>query len=368
MVINVIESKGDIIPRPRSGHRIVVDGANVYAFGGYNPDNEGDDPSNFLFKELWQFNAYTHRWTNLSMSGEIPSELASHAALLLQDKILVYGGTGVPFGEQISNKLYVLNVRTRHWSLVPTMGDLPYQQYGQAMCYHEGHIYVVGGTTGFEYSMDVHRLSLTDLSWTRLPSDMEPTRRYRHELAVHDGRILVFGGGTASSSLPLRKLPAYDTNRFTWDTLTTIGDPQHGFPSKRRCHSCVQYKDRVVVCGGHSGTRVLDDIWELDLRTLQWRRLPLSLPSPVYFHSAAVAQSGQMFVFGGVTALDGTSRCNTLWSLWLVVPSLLELAWLALLDSCPGLASSPVRPLAQAGVPLALLAKLGPRPAMNSAA
>ncbi|CAN8002063.1 unnamed protein product [Ixodes hexagonus] len=360
MEIKVFEPKGDTIPKPRSGHRIVADGNNVYAFGGYNPDNEGADPSSFLFRELWQFNTYNQRWTNLKMSGELPTELASHAALLHCDKMLVYGGTGVPFGERISNRLYVYDLRSRHWDLVPTSGDRPYEQYGQAMCFFKGHLYVLGGTTGFEYSMDVHQLSMADLSWRRLPADTEPTRRYRHELATHGDYIIVLGGGTAHSSLSLRKLPAFHTGRLAWETLSSLADPVHGFPSKRRCHSCVQYKDRAFVCGGHSGTRVLDDLWELDLRRLQWTKLPVSLPSPVYFHSAAVTESGQMFVFGGVTAVDGSSRCNSLWSVWVAVPSLLEMAWLALLHSCPWVVTMPTKPLAQAGVPRSLLAKLAP--------
>lgn len=86
----------------------------------------------------------------------------------------------------------------------------------------------------------------------------------------------------------------------------------------------------------------------------------MSLPSPVYFHSAAVSESGQMFVFGGVTAVDGSSRCNSLWSVWVAVPSLLEMAWLALLHSCPWLVTMPAEPLGQAGVPRSLLAKLAP--------
>ncbi|XP_037529571.1 kelch domain-containing protein 10 [Rhipicephalus sanguineus] len=358
LVIDVVEPKGPVVPKPRSGHRIVASGASVYAFGGYNPDNAGEDPSSALFKELWRFNSYTKRWTNLFMTGNVPTELASHAALLHHDKMLVYGGTGVPFGERISNRLYAFNLRSHHWDHVPTSGDLPYEQYGQAMCCHNGYLYVLGGTTGFEYSMEVHRLSLDDLTWKRLPCEYEPTRRYRHELAVYEDRIIVLGGGTAHDSLPLRKLPAFHTNTLRWEALFTAPDPRHGFPAKRRCHSSVQYHNSVFVCGGHTGTRVLDDVWRLDLPTLQWRRLPISLPSPVYFHAAAVTESGQMFVFGGVTAVDGTSRCNSLWSMWLTVPSLLELSWLALLQAAPWLATLPPRQLARDGVPLSILERL----------
>lgn len=358
LVIEAVEPKGPSVPKPRSGHRIIASGACIYAFGGYNPDNVGEDPSCALFKELWKFNVYTKRWVNLTMTGEMPTELASHAALLHHDRMLVYGGTGVPFGERISNRLYALNLHTLHWDLVPTTGDSPYEQYGQAICCLGGFLYVFGGTTGFEYSMDVHRLCLQDLSWKRVLCDSEPTRRYRHELGVYGSLIIVLGGGTALDSLPLRKLPAFNTANQQWEFLFTTPDPRHGFPSRRRCHSCVQHQDSVFVVGGHNNVHVLSDVWRLELPTMQWHRLAASLPSPVYFHSAAVTESGQMFVFGGVTAVDGSSRCNSLWSMWLAVPSLLELSWLALLHAAPWLARLPAERLRANGVPRSILDKL----------
>ncbi|XP_064486479.1 kelch domain-containing protein 10-like [Ornithodoros turicata] len=356
--INILQPKSDSVPKPRSGHRIVASGGNVYAFGGYNPENEGDDPNSFLFKELWHFNTDSKRWTNLDMTGDIPSELASHAALLRGDTLLVYGGTAVPFGERISNKLYACNLRTCRWTLLPAEGDFPEEQYGQAMCLHNGALYVVGGTTGFEYSMDVHRLSLPDLTWKRLHTLQEPKSRYRHELVSYSDMIYVLGGGTARTSLTLHKVPAFNTKLECWETVPTNPDQTHGYPTKRRCHGCVQYKSKAYICGGHDGNGVLDDVWELDLQTLHWTRLQAQLPKSVYFHSGAVSETGQMFVFGGVTSSNGSSRCNTLWSMWVTVPPLLEMAWLSLLHYCPQLANTPATVLTQAGVPRALVQRL----------
>ena len=50
--------EGDCVPEPRSGHRVVVDGGNLYSIGGYNPDfadRENDDDNDTyypLFKVL----------------------------------------------------------------------------------------------------------------------------------------------------------------------------------------------------------------------------------------------------------------------------------------------------------------------------
>lgn len=42
-------------------------------------------------------------------------------------------------------------------SALGTSGDSPVPQYGQAVTLHDDYLYVVGGTTGFEYSCDVYR-------------------------------------------------------------------------------------------------------------------------------------------------------------------------------------------------------------------
>lgn len=40
---------------------------------------------------------------------------------------------------------------------VKTGGVAPEELYGQAILNHGTYIYVIGGTTGFAYSCDVHR-------------------------------------------------------------------------------------------------------------------------------------------------------------------------------------------------------------------
>ena len=75
-----IVPSSDIKPKPRSGHRIVHYKGRIYSFGGYNPLIDGNDPdmeadqfwaqSKPLFKELWELNLSTRRWTKCVMRGE----------------------------------------------------------------------------------------------------------------------------------------------------------------------------------------------------------------------------------------------------------------------------------------------------------
>lgn len=89
-------------PLPRSGHRIVCDSRNMYAFGGYNPltmrheddiENDHDDffeDSFPLFQELWRYNYATRRWNRYRFRNTFPEELASNAVIREGNYLMVY--------------------------------------------------------------------------------------------------------------------------------------------------------------------------------------------------------------------------------------------------------------------------------------
>ena len=168
--------RGEGRPKPRSGHRIVQYKGRIYSFGGYNPAIELDDPdllddeywvdSKPLFKELWELNLTTGRWTKCEMKGDIPDQLASHTAVchpLAPGVMLIYGGTGAPFGETKNNAVVSCHLETQEFKkLVTREGEgQPMALYGQAVITdNKGLFYTVGGTTGYHYFMDVNMLDL----------------------------------------------------------------------------------------------------------------------------------------------------------------------------------------------------------------
>lgn len=46
----------------------------------------------------------------------------------------------------------------------------------------------------------------------------------------------------------------------------------------------------MYVMGGTDGEEVFSDVWRLDLLSLAWTRLALTLPTPLYFHDAALTK------------------------------------------------------------------------------
>ncbi|XP_055607605.1 kelch domain-containing protein 10 homolog [Uranotaenia lowii] len=365
------KSSAGSTPYARSGHRIVCNDSAVFCFGGFNPVND-EDESSCLFQELWKFNMITKEWTLLmGASDDLPHELASNAMAMHGDNLIIFGGTGYPFGLQCSNRLYVYQSRKKSKEVteVEVRGDLPPAQYGQAILYHDGHLYTIGGTEGFDYTCDVFRLNIVTRTWECAyackPNVREdPPGRYRHEIAFDGERIFIIGGGTSDSVFSLATIPTYDLKENVWSYTETKRDPSlppPGVPAARKCHSCVQYHTdngiEIIVAGGYAGRSHFGDIWKLNLSTFEWRLMQKSsLPYPLFFHDAASSSAGCMYIFGGIkfsrNARVTQMRTNVVFKTWMTIPKLSEICWEAMLHYYPGLPEVKRESLLELGIPI----------------
>lgn len=289
-------------PRPRSGHRIVCNDSDIFCFGGFNPATRSG--SHMLFQEFWRFNTFTRKWTLVFGPRDhvsLPAELASHSMCMHGDivvvsdvvccrntlssfgrtpdgqgaagvaghnihsiclhhhkqkrsqyypRVQIFGGTGFPFGTSCSNRVYIIHPYRQPKATITeleTIGDVPPPQYGQSILVHDNHLYVVGGTTGFDYTCDIHRLNFKTLVWEcvsecRAENEQDPLGRYRHEVVTDADNIYVIGGGTSSTTYPLEHVPTFSLRTGKWRNLETLPDPSApapGIPMARKCHSCV---------------------------------------------------------------------------------------------------------------------------------
>ena len=84
------------------------------------------------------------------------------------------------------------------------------------------------------------------------------------------------------------------------------------------------------------------------------------LPSPRFFHSAAVTTTGCMYIYGGVEQKNRftQSRTSQVVKMWLVIPPLLELCWQKLCETSAVGTPCGIRTLASLGIPRYLIARL----------
>ncbi|KAJ8301763.1 hypothetical protein KUTeg_020750 [Tegillarca granosa] len=261
---------------PRSGHRVAVDDANMYVLGGYNP-------------RFWE--AENTEDTYYPLFREVSVRYGRN--------LLCFGGTGVPFGHSSSNQLHICNLETLKWRLFVCSGEPPQKKYGHTMTVVGKDLLIVGGTSGWMYNMDVHKLDLQTAKWEKLvnTSRFSPESRYRHEVVCCENKLFMFGGGRANAAFGLEKVKYL-----------------------------IEREGDVYIVGGLYDQTILDDIWKLCLRTYKWTKLSTKLQIPVYFHSADVTPEGCMYVFGGVCKYDNV-RTNGIQRIWLQIPSLQEIVW-----------------------------------------
>ena len=203
-------------------------------------------------------------------------------------------------------------------------------------------------------------------SWVKLPGggDSAPSPRFGHSLTAYDTKLVVYGGqsppsssssSSSSSSLSppasFNDLHVYDTRTNTWSCLDTGSSKDESAeeyygqairPMPRNSHSVVTNSGTMILFGGSNEVGPMNDMWTLDLRTLddvndnetgphnlQWKRIggggsesatddgTTPWPEPREMHSACIVKlNGQpdkkgqdhagMLLMGGRKA-DGTA-------------------------------------------------------------
>jgi len=357
--IEILPSESSVKPHPRSGHRAIATESDLWIWGGYYPA-EGAQPER-MFQELWRYNFALRRWTLERTTGDGPMRtLASHSMCLYRNLLLVFGGTGFPFGHHVSNDLFVLDLKRRHWKRCEILDQKPQQVYGASMILHGDHLYILCGTNSWAYNSNVYDIYLPNLKCQHIGhtfdeiEDPSESGRYRQEAYLYNNKIFLFGGGGVSGiSFSLEHLPVFDLTTRHWSFVHTNPDPIHNFPLGRKFHSILPFhNNQIIMFGGAHFDRltnrhivVNDHIWIFDFEKIEWSILPsLTMPRPTYFHAAAINERGEIWAHGGVVVESRSTndnlnrnetRITSLYTMNTQVLNLSEIAWNYFLNSLP---------------------------------
>lgn len=308
-----VKKKDECWPEPRSGHRMCADENYLYVFGGYDPIKD-----NRLYNELWRYNISTEKWVKLpDAHARAPVQCASSTMLLFRKKLIIFGGSGYPFAEQNSNKLYVYCLKTYQWIDLNAMGnekspysdvnflkplkiecdcsvipckEPPIPKYGHSMALSRttGDIFIFSGTTGRSFTDELHKFSLDELTWHLMefcPKHREerPCGRYRHEVVWNDKEFFIFGGSTLHDTFGIETVHSFDFKSHLWSkhscSTTKVNKRDDGseafiYPLARKAHTCVLFNDYMYMVGGIIGNsgnnQQFQDIWAFALKTKTW--------------------------------------------------------------------------------------------------
>jgi len=247
-------------------------------------------------------------WRTPLATGTFPSARGGHTAVLYGHQIIIFGGhyhKGA--GKfQYLNDMHILNLESLKWRCKKPSGDIPKPRYGHTATIFGNSMYVFGGRgkKGVVYR-DIDRLNLKTWNWSKMSStNMMPPARFGHSSTLVGDKIVIFGGYDGNKTY--NDLWVFNIEKTTWIQPKMSGrspQPRHG-------HTCVLGEEGgLVVFGGYQiedGKRpvYLDDVRELNLQEMEWRRLSPSGILPVgRFGQTAAVHGNQMVVFGGYTGL-----------------------------------------------------------------
>ncbi|KAG7671615.1 putative Acyl-CoA-binding domain-containing protein 5 [Nannochloris sp. 'desiccata'] len=199
----------------------------------------------------------------------------------------------------------------------------PPPRYEQSMALIGNYLYVVGGNCGGRYLADTWALNLENLSWNcistgkltgaatldqeggQLTSPLPLPPVAGHATVPWNGNVVCIGGHTKAKDeveMPVRLL---DTQSDAWSTLTpTCTSDVH--PRPRGGHSATVIGNKVYVFGGEDATRKpLNELWVLDLSTLEWSQPETTTsdgsnaPKARSQHTSCSFRNRYIIIFGG---------------------------------------------------------------------
>ena len=255
----------DTMPTPRFGHTAVVHEDVMVVFGGR--DGKCND-------DLWTYNFLTKTWrhmTTSSANGNGPKPRAGHTAVVMDGKMLMFGGVAESSAGMHScwlNDLWSLDLTTFKWSIQRSKGSrLPGSRKGHTAVTHKHSMFVFGGgQDDMSLNNDLWEYNSATSKWvSRRYSGHTPKERMYHVAAVNKDSMVVFGGRAAVKTGFLNDVFEVNLVDFVSRQLKTSGPS----PTQRMCSTAVCHNGVFSVFTGGS-LSYLDDSYQLDLHKLEW--------------------------------------------------------------------------------------------------
>nr|CAB3462259.1 unnamed protein product [Digitaria exilis] len=230
----------------------------------------------------------SENWTVLSTEGDKPIPRFYHAAAIVNSKMVVFGGdsghhllddTKVPWGNSVilvggktepaSDRLsvWIFNAETELWSLLEAKGDIPAARSGHTVIRAGATLILFGGEdTKGKKRHDLHMFDLKSSTWLQLNyKGAGPSPRSNHVAALYDDRILLIFGGH-SKSKTLNDLYSLDFETMVWSRVKTHGH----HPSPRAGCSGALCGTKWYIAGGASKKKRHVETWVFDILDSKW--------------------------------------------------------------------------------------------------
>ncbi|KAK8772939.1 hypothetical protein V5799_012530 [Amblyomma americanum] len=233
-------------------------------------------------------------------------ERVNQLAVSINGKI--YSFYSYDSGLNVSNRepinVYVFNPVSYHWDLLQTQYYLPNGTRSDIVCHavvaYEDCAYIWATRGNPELRNILYRFDTKTMTWSRPNvSGQRPEVRCGYTACLVGHRVYIFGG-LPPYTTPLPSIDFLDLKTLQWHRVPTSGD----IPRRRIFHSASAIGSRMYIWGGHSADlfQVYDrTLFFLDTATLTWVRPRVNGPPPAAREDhAAFVYKGELYIFGGM--------------------------------------------------------------------
>ncbi|PWZ30207.1 Acyl-CoA-binding domain-containing protein 4 [Zea mays] len=243
------------------------------------------------------------QWTPLSVSGQLPKPRYKHGAVVIQQKMYVFGGN---HNGRYLGDIQVLDFKTLSWSKLEAKSQAEPSESAGAVPFSAcaGHSVCLSSYFLCAF-MIVKEFDPQTCTWSTLRTyGRSPSSRGGQSVTLVGDTLVVFGGEGHGRSL-LNDLHILDLETMTWDEFETTGTP----PSPRSEHAAACFAERyLLIFGGGSHSTCFSDLHLLDTQTMEWSRPKQQGVTPESRAGHAGVTIGEYwFITGGGNSRKGVS-------------------------------------------------------------
>ena len=185
------------VPPARAYHAMACTATSVYVFGG-------EDASGNLLSDtvrVQNINTVGTSWFVPGVTGTLPTARKAHTLTHSNGKFYLFGGASV--GGSKLNDAYSFDTATLAWVSLATSGERPTGRDGHTAVVLDEKLYIFGGADTSGNLNDVRVLDLHSRRWShpRAAGGVAPSPRWGHMGALVNQQFHMFGGVGASQAL-----------------------------------------------------------------------------------------------------------------------------------------------------------------------
>ncbi|KII69419.1 Kelch domain-containing protein 10 [Thelohanellus kitauei] len=264
----------DDIPERLVYHSMITVSKSLIMYGGHV------DSTRWFNDDLWKYDTILRVWKKYPKPPNLIKTTYMSSICAAGGLVYIFGYSSLHKPPSDINYLVSFDVGSEKWQELSSQTIIDDENnqstfYGSSIVYFNESLYLFWGFDGSEYVNSIFKFCLHTLTWSRVQQNgqIPPHPGFRVFGTVFQDQYYCFGGTETLRTEKFKNVWVFDFSKNTWSIRKTSSKTQN-FPCGRRNDEAFAFTgDCGYMSGGLDGTNFFDDIWKIDLKTLEWEEL-----------------------------------------------------------------------------------------------